>query len=495
MGKTIKHRPHGSNVTRQARRDALSMLRQGRESGATRSQMEALGDTLISRAVGQVGGPADIRVEASETVAEAWEEIAAEREREGNRGAAGAAQRMAIAEAFMPGYTAIVRALLPTWESAGDPMEAAELSLATWLWIRGKTAAAAARATGPSIDDARRSTTDLARLVPAARVIAFPSDLPLVINHEVDLALHRAAGLEWKSDPCDGSTAPPDTMRKWEGTLRAAMGPDGDRRTVPPAPFPITALVFGVGSALTPGDVLARTGTETDRVSGFMLAMLIEEATGDVWDVSAILEPEGMVGLHCWRMRRGGEWQRQAVSALYPLVLDRLLDSSLRFRGAPPPARTFAERRRLEQATAAARVAGPPPAPFYVVRASDLARGDGAGGTHASPSFRFDVRGHDRLLVHRGEGEVDAVALARMERRGYRFAVGRWPRLEGDDEAPLDLGGALARAARARGHAEPTPGEWVAVRVVRVRAHVKGPEDGVYVPGLRVESTQEVDRE
>jgi len=90
-----------------------------------------------------------------------------------------------------------------------------------------------------------------------------------------------------------------------------------------------------------------------------------------------------------------------------------------------------------------------------------------------SPSYRFDVRGHERLLVERDKLPLDPKRGRDLRTRGYRIFTGQV-----DSEVYLKL--------MKRGMPSKRQDEWLAVLTTQVKPHVKGPEDAPHIRSVRV---------
>lgn len=90
-------------------------------------------------------------------------------------------------------------------------------------------------------------------------------------------------------------------------------------------------------------------------------------------------------------------------------------------------------------------------------------------------SHRWDVRGHERVRIHRGQAPMSAEDRAWFSQRGYRL-------YEGASAAPEDED---VRRMRERGHLPKRPDEWLAVKHAWIDEQVRGPEDKPYVPAAR----------
>jgi len=86
-------------------------------------------------------------------------------------------------------------------------------------------------------------------------------------------------------------------------------------------------------------------------------------------------------------------------------------------------------------------------------------------------SHRWDSRAHERLLVQRGSYPLANEKAEDLATRDYKLYTG-----ELDDWAKEKL--------KSRHLPGPGPGEWVALKIVKVKASVKGPENMPYVPAL-----------
>lgn len=117
----------------------------------------------------------------------------------------------------------------------------------------------------------------------------------------------------------------------------------------------------------------------------------------------------------------------------------------------------------------------PAPPELYTVHMNGRQAGHAVGtaiAPHAGPGYRFEVAGHPRLLVRRGRWP-DEDRCAAWRARGYEtFRGGQVPP---EWLVALDL----------RGVARPLDTEWVALRIVQVKDHEKGP-DGPVIRAVRV---------
>ena len=401
------------------------------------------------------------------------------------------AQMFFLAETLMPGYT---RLLLPLVDRAlpdliNHPRE--ELfALATYLWMK-RTLVAQNLRTGiaqPSdnfsqnIDIIRESQERMLAALQDARVLAFPTLELARVTHGLDIEIHRVAGVERRPPTDEDREDDNANFEKWFAVAQHNMP------TSLPMPFPRVVLIHGCGSLMPYQDVkhLVRTYQRARPQFGMHIAHLIDDVTGDAWQVSSAEEADGSTALHSTRVRRNGEWTVASKDALIPHALHALLTAARTYAGKTPE-RSLSQRKGLERLHEQGEVSSRIPPPFYVVRQQPpTPKADAPPrepATHASPSFRFDVRSHDRIYLHRGEAPVEPAIAKRLEKRGYMFFSGVWP-------------DGLADPCRVRGHEDPKTGEWLAIRVVKVKAHLKGPESAEYVPSLRVpiaENTQLAD--
>lgn len=115
-----------------------------------------------------------------------------------------------------------------------------------------------------------------------------------------------------------------------------------------------------------------------------------------------------------------------------------------------------------------ARRGGYIPKPFYVVQPKDyVSRTPAEARAHGGLDFRFERRGHLRLLVERSMEPLEP-------RDGWQ--------LLGPQEEP---GPRLAAHLEARGHAPKQLGEYLMVRIAVVTTHIVGPEDKPFVPSVK----------
>ena len=94
-------------------------------------------------------------------------------------------------------------------------------------------------------------------------------------------------------------------------------------------------------------------------------------------------------------------------------------------------------------------------------------------GCKIERDYRWDVRGHERVRVRRGELPIEPADRANLLKRGYRVYT------EGEMSVE-DTERLCARGKRLR-----QDKEWVAVLTSWVDHYVKGPEDTPLIPAVR----------
>jgi hypothetical protein len=120
-----------------------------------------------------------------------------------------------------------------------------------------------------------------------------------------------------------------------------------------------------------------------------------------------------------------------------------------------------------------------PPSAFYVVSQEPIRQHQPhQGGTHASPSFEFDVRGHWAFRVKRVQGELTSKERERWtrkntDRRQYQFI--EHPPTPEQHQFLRDIG-----------RTPPGKGQYVRVTKYWVNGHTRGPEDAPHVHAIKV---------
>lgn len=133
-----------------------------------------------------------------------------------------------------------------------------------------------------------------------------------------------------------------------------------------------------------------------------------------------------------------------------------------------PSTRSFELRRELQKLRAEGVPAHPPE--VYTIRIDGRRAGhlvrqaiEAHHGAGSGPTVRYEVRRHERMLVHRGRWPIDKALRDDFVRRGYTVEQG--DRLDPRASIGLDIRGI-----------EPSNGtEWIAWRFVTVKEHEAGP--------------------
>lgn len=196
--------------------------------------------------------------------------------------------------------------------------------------------------------------------------------------------------------------------------------------------------------------------------------------TRDGWMGVCYKDKAGNPDFSCERIASDEGWEPSAIRGAWSLwLMSRVVAGHVAER---PVTASFAVRRELAKARAAGAPVLPPPE-LYTLRLDRRRAGHAIGRiieARNGPSYRYEVRRHERMLVHRGRWPIDPEFAADFRRRGYTVERG-----DGLDERAvlgLDL----------RGLPPGDRGEWVAWRFAPVREHEAGPKDAPVRRAVRV---------
>jgi hypothetical protein len=123
----------------------------------------------------------------------------------------------------------------------------------------------------------------------------------------------------------------------------------------------------------------------------------------------------------------------------------------------------------------------PIPKPYYTIVLKDEVVDETANRTNESLhrrtfeySYRFDVQGHERCKIRRGQLPLEPELASKLEKRGYSVYT--------FESVPAEH---LERLGR-RQLGPKKPDEWLAIKTAWVTDYQKGPDDAPYVPAVRV---------
>jgi len=248
-----------------------------------------------------------------------------------------------------------------------------------------------------------------------------------------------------------------------------------------PLPFPTLHIGFGGTIALTPGQMAIALGESTvthhdTSLGGHHLGYTLghTEEHGDI-----VLEhldtPDGSGPITIARYFDGA-WV--GLMSLSPWVVNSLIAlinenrTIVEEQPVTPAMRYEHQRIKIDRLI---------PRPYYTLRLKSqvidesMKRSATLSRYTFHYTYRFDVAGHERLRVQRGEGLLDERTRKKLIERKYVIY---------EPGTPLDE--VLMKKLDVRGYRRPAPTEWIAVLTSQIGDHVKGPKDAPYVPAVRV---------
>lgn len=324
-----------------------------------------------------------------------------------------------------------------------------------------------------------------------ANVFILSPSLFVTYHHEADVyTTEEIAGVEWQAfSGNDGLGS--ITVSRQEGLEHFdKVVAAGKRMPVPDPqrwPFPVMWISLGEGPALTEGQLMSRLQPWTYQqvqyredappsIIGQLWA--ITERGPVIWDVLEFFS--GDANVTCWTTAYSpGEGWKHPYD-LNPWICNAIYKHLVDFK-------TFIVERNWK-ARNAARVPGSPasvvrppiPKPYYVVKLQTKVIEQNFRSAMPRPSrhfeyqHRFPVRGHYRIRVRRGPLPLPERDRAVLNARKYTIYTIN----------PMSAEHVQMLAERG---IQPKRGnEWLAILVSWVKDHERGPDDGPFVPSVRV---------
>jgi len=121
-----------------------------------------------------------------------------------------------------------------------------------------------------------------------------------------------------------------------------------------------------------------------------------------------------------------------------------------------------------------------PPPPFYKVKVPEFIsqKSENSEVTGRQLNWRHDRRSHYRLLVRTDEGELDQKYVNGFKLRGYDV-------FQPSENLPEEINIELSHKGK-----EKKDGFWIAIKQVKVKSTIVGPESSKYIPAQRGPNSQ-----
>lgn len=267
-------------------------------------------------------------------------------------------------------------------------------------------------------------------------------------------------------------------------------------------PFDDCAIIYGNGITLPPIILSLRIPQKAidaqEITEGVLHAHIVFGKEQRVWELLSVWRKEGSrkFGLAPVELYRPGPVARVIMSkegrtmavtgwaygyTLMPWVINGVVDAINENRKSILPVGPMTMRQAWKKVTKSrkTRTRESPPAFYPIILNPDTAAAYCQAKIRSmvpkdiTYSHRWDVMGHERLKIRRGLLPLDPVIEEKLFDRGYLIHEGTLS----DEDA--------TRLAK-RGIEPKSEYEWVALKVINVSPHVRGPEDKPYVPAMRI---------
>jgi hypothetical protein len=334
------------------------------------------------------------------------------------------------------------------------------------------------RVAAEATDEQRRAfTREVFSLLWNARLFVFEPHVYLYAYRQAEMYTTEVlAGYRYRPA---GSEAPP----KEEAEAYMAKILKECKHVEFPQRWPFETVYIGLGQGvhISASDFMVRMEHyrqffRTDIVAAVVRGYVItQKDDGTVIELVEYEQADGSSSLIPEIIRTKGNWIRSY--SLVPWMVQIFAHVLEQYRTfIKEVTYTPGQRRDLQKKAKQARMTFLPK-PYYVLRMSSKVLEEQERNAAAGPSFRytyrFDVRGHERVKVQRGPLPIPPKVEEKLRKRGYQIFL-------------LDIEDDYLRKLFQRHIAPKRPDEWIAVKSTWVKPHQKGPEDAAYVPAIRV---------
>lgn len=331
-----------------------------------------------------------------------------------------------------------------------------------------------------------------------ARLFHFDPVIFMEIYHQMDVfTTETIAKIPFRPGCLDdqGNVKMPLTPELSEDADKLVKTLEALSPTAPyPEKFPFEAVYIGLGQGVTLSELQARYKFRNrlpDDLPNYNCDLLgaVMTFSGYVWEFFRLdYLSEGIAYTFLpWRMPDVGWTSTIDLAPWYlPVILDTINDhKTFVVEGYPEGSRAMLRHSRKQMGVKPGKNRGKfwMPPPYYRLRLRDeivrkrleLSKPQLARQLH----YRHDVRGHERCLIRRGILPLDSEIRKRLLKRGYKVYEHTKP----SDEMNARL--------LKRGFVTKKSDEWLAIKVIWVDEHQRGPEDGPYIPALRTTGSKE----
>ena len=324
-------------------------------------------------------------------------------------------------------------------------------------------------------------TRHLYAMLRRARLVHIPLEVYATLYHHNDVRLTVEAGYPWS--PPDPSKADPYIVQRVSDVTKQAMAelPFPER-----LPFDCVYFAFGGGIELTREQLRIKTGGERARsLRGAVLIALLLGSHGVCVEFLAghHVEQGSMIFAVCHRTWGEDLWlpstEPGVPQDLAPFMATSLVEhvnSFVELSVSTPHSKQHRKDWRRGRKKLGVNKGEPPPEFYpYKLRSTLHRETDGGGGDGIVRTYRTDVRGHERLLVRRGDLPLPLRKREYYRTQGFKIFETEPPPPE------------LREKLRVKGHPSKLRHEWMVVKSIWIDPHLNSNDESLpYVKRLNV---------
>jgi len=324
-------------------------------------------------------------------------------------------------------------------------------------------------------------TQHLYAMLRRARLVHIPFEVYATLYRQNDVRLTLEAGYPWS--PPDPSKADPYIVQRVSDVTKQAMSelPFPER-----LPFDCVYFAFGSGIQLTREQTLIKTGAERARSlrGAALIALLLGSHGICVEFLHGIhVEHGDMIFAVCHRTWGEDFWLPstepgvpQDLAPFMAVDLVKHVNSFVELSVSTPHSKQHRKEWRRGRKKLGVNKGEPPPEFYpYKLRSTLHRETDGDGGDGIVRTYRTDVRGHERLLVRRGDLPLPLRKREYYRTQGFKIFETEPPPPE------------LREKLRVKGHPSKLRHEWMVVKSIWIDPHLNSNDESLpYVKRLNV---------